>query len=115
MSGPADQELVEDMHDAARRVEQYGAGHTEESFVADPVLQDAASFRLLALGEAAAHVSEGFKAAHPDLPWKEMIGVRNFLGHGYKGVSAGALWEMIASDVPKLIDQLSGLVGRARE
>ena len=67
--------------------------------------------RLLEIvGEAARGISAEFRQAHPDLPWKPMIGIRDRLIHGYFDVNLDVVWETVTKDLPPLIVQLKNIV-----
>ncbi|MGY5875690.1 MAG: HepT-like ribonuclease domain-containing protein [Candidatus Thorarchaeota archaeon] len=61
------------------------------------------------LGEAASGVSDSFKGIHQDLPWKQMIGMRNRLIHGYFDVDLDVVWQTIHVDLPPLKEQLEDI------
>lgn len=70
-----------------------------------------ASTRLIEIiGEAANRVPEEFQDHHPEIPWMEIIGMRNRLIHGYDEVDLDFLWKVIRNDLPKLIKQLNKLL-----
>jgi uncharacterized protein with HEPN domain len=71
-------------------------------FEADPVIQAAAQRWLEIIGEAAARLSEEFKAEHSDVAWRDLVGMRNILAHGYFHVDRDVMWTAITRDVPKL-------------
>ena len=58
------------------------------------------------IGEASARLSDEFKLEHKDVPWKEIIGMRNILIHDYFGTDLGGVWNSIKEDLPKLKDRL---------
>jgi uncharacterized protein with HEPN domain len=62
------------------------------------------------VGEAASRVSESIQAAHPEIPWREMVGTRNRLVHGYDAVDHEILWEIVAADFPPLVRRLKSLL-----
>ncbi len=55
------------------------------------------------IGEAARHVHTEVVAAHPDVPWRAMVGMRNVVIHAYFSVEPSILWETIQHDLPPLI------------
>jgi uncharacterized protein with HEPN domain len=57
------------------------------------------------IGEAATRVPEHVRAAHPQVPWRLVIALRNRLIHGYLGIDNDTLWSIVASDVPALLTQ----------
>src|SRR5271156_520377 len=67
--------------------------------------------RLLEIvGEAAARVPADERKLSPDIPWPEVIGLRNRLIHGYDSVDFDILWEIVSHDLPVLISALEEAV-----
>ena len=62
------------------------------------------------VGEAAARLSESFRQAHPDIPWREITGTRHHLVHGYDAVDYDILWNIVSLDFPPLAAQLRVLL-----
>jgi len=58
------------------------------------------------MGEAASKVSAGSREELSDLPWREMIGMRNRLIHGYASVDHHIVWNVITLDLPALLHRL---------
>ena len=55
------------------------------------------------VGEAAARVSEAAREHLPDIPWDELIGMRNRLVHAYFDVNLDIVWQTVQDDLPRLI------------
>lgn len=62
------------------------------------------------IGEAARRVSEPFRDAHPEIPWKYIIGNRNVIAHNYDEIVLEVLWTTATRDVPKLVVALLALL-----
>ncbi|HBA82805.1 MAG TPA: hypothetical protein DCZ95_01805 [Verrucomicrobia bacterium] len=62
------------------------------------------------VGEAATRISYSLHAVHPEIPWREIIGTRNRLIHGYDAVDYDILWAIVTSDFPPLASQIKALV-----
>jgi uncharacterized protein with HEPN domain len=63
--------------------------------------------RLLEIvGEAAGRVPSDERVLHPDIPWPEIVGLRNRLIHGYDSVDFDILWQIVTQDLPPLITAL---------
>jgi uncharacterized protein with HEPN domain len=62
------------------------------------------------VGEAATRISSPAQAAHPEIPWSEIIGTRNRLIHGYDAVDHNILWEIVTADFPTLSKTLRAFV-----
>ena len=57
---------------------------------------------LLQIGELARHLTTEFKAAHADIPWRNIIGLRNVVVHGYGQLDMETIWATITEDIPEL-------------
>jgi uncharacterized protein with HEPN domain len=64
--------------------------------------QDAVIRQLEIIGEATKRLSENLRAAHPDIPWRRIAGMRDVLIHDYLGVDLNAVWEATQKDIPGL-------------
>ncbi len=62
------------------------------------------------VGEAAAQVSEGLRRANPDIPWRQIVGMRNRLVHGYFDIDLALVWDTVRRDLPDLIARLQPLI-----
>ena len=63
---------------------------------------DAVVRNLIVIGEAAVHVPEDICRKHPDVPWYEMRGMRNFVVHKYFRASDAVIWDTVHVDLPPL-------------
>jgi len=76
-------------------------------------LLNLALVRLLEIvGEAAARMPKETCSRYPQVPWAEVIGLRNRLIHGYDAVDFDVLWQIIAHDLPQLTATLTTLLAR---
>ena len=62
------------------------------------------------VGEAAGRISESTRAAHPEIPWREIIGMRHHLVHGYDAVDYDILWTVATEDFPPVAQQIAGWI-----
>ena len=67
------------------------------------------------IGEAAKNVSQGFREAHPEVPWADMIGMRNRLIHGYFNVSLDIAWDTVKLDLPSLGLSIEAILAEMNE
>jgi uncharacterized protein with HEPN domain len=98
------------MLDAARQVVQFTRGVTFEVYIGDPMRRMAVERALEILGEAARRVSEGFRQAHSEIPWRDLIGQRNVLAHDYGEIKQDRIWESATRHAPELIGMLEPLL-----
>lgn len=71
-----------------------------EAFIDDLTLVDATLYKLTVIGEAIRAMDDSFRAAHPDLPWKSIVGLRNILVHQYEDVDYSIVWDVITKELP---------------
>ena len=64
------------------------------------------------IGEIAAHLSGHVRSGYPDIPWSDIVGLRNVLAHEYGAIDYERLWDIATVDVPLLVEQLSLPGGR---
>ena len=106
---------VQDMLGFAETVLEYTSGLDMETFVANRRTYDATLRNIQLIGEAASHVPEHVREAHPSIPWRAMIGTRNRLAHAYLHISDAILWSVIQDAIPNLVPQLRSLLRNARQ
>jgi uncharacterized protein with HEPN domain len=99
-----------DMLDAARAVVEFVSGKTCLDYQGDRMLRGAVERHVEIIGEAAKRVSEGFRAAHAEIPWRSIVGVRNILAHDYGEVKDDKMWIVATESIPELVEALCVLV-----
>jgi uncharacterized protein with HEPN domain len=103
-----------DMIEAARAAVDYTENLTLDKFLATDreraIKRLAVERQLEILGEAARRVSSQFQEAHPELPWREMVGLRNVISHDYDKVNYESIFRIVRNRLPVLIAMLEPLV-----
>lgn len=105
----SDRERLLDIAEAIVRIEKYAA-QGQERFVNDELVQVWVVRHLQVIGEACRTMSEGFKEAHPEIPWFQIAGMRNILVHEYFDIDQDIVWAVVAKDLPPLRAQIEGLL-----
>ncbi len=100
---------LDDMIVFAGKVLAYTADLDQAGFVANGLTYDATLRNLELIGEAATHIPDEVRTAHPEIPWRMIIATRNRLIHGYLGIDDDTLWSIIQDDVPTLLVHLTAL------
>jgi uncharacterized protein with HEPN domain len=90
------------MLDAVLEVIEFTHNKKRSDLDSDRKLKHALVRLLEIIGEAAAGISSDTKQECPDIPWKEMIGMRNRLIHGYFDVDLDIVWQTVSKDIPPL-------------
>jgi uncharacterized protein with HEPN domain len=102
------------MLDAAKVIGRHIAGKHASDLERDRLLLGAVIRELLLIGEAANAVSLDTQKRLPHIPWREIIGMRNQLIHGYFDISYKIIWSTVTEDIPSLIVTLeSATAGRS--
>ena len=99
-----------DMLQAAKEVESMLQGHDLAAFLNNRMLLRAIERSIEIIGEAARRVSVSYQNAHPEIPWRMIIGQRNILAHEYGQIDHALLYKTAVEDIPELITQLQALL-----
>lgn len=102
-----DQSLL-DIADSIQLIMEYIPSWDE--FLESIKNQDAVIRRLIVIGEAAKRLSMTFRNAHPDIPWKEMAGLRDVIVHDYDGIDFERLKPIIEVNLPDVLRQIQPLL-----
>jgi uncharacterized protein with HEPN domain len=95
---------------AARKIREIGARLSREEFEADELRVLAVERLITILGEATKQVSPEFRSRHPEIPWRQMAGMRDLVIHAYRNIDQDEVWKAISISVPTLIATLEPLI-----
>ena len=101
-----DEARLLDMTLAAQEAMGFVADVSQEGFLADRKLQSAVCMQLEIVGEAARALSDEFKASHPEVPWRDVVGLRHRIVHEYFRLDLDVIWETVKRDLPELLGHL---------
>jgi uncharacterized protein with HEPN domain len=91
------------IREAAERIVLYGLDG-ESRFRTDLRTQDAVIRNLQVMGEAVKKISPETREAHPEIPWKDIAGMRDRVVHDYFGISLDIVWDVVVNHVPPLLE-----------
>ena len=100
------QDILDSINDIKTFVEEINI----EQFKNDKKTINAVVRSIEIIGEAANHISVSFQRSHKQIPWKQVIGMRNRLIHAYFDVDYDSVWDTVQEDIPKLIEELEKLI-----
>lgn len=102
--------LLEDMIEAANKIERYTDGMDYEIFIEDEKTVDAVVRNFEIIGEAANRLGSDFHESHPEIVWNRIRGFRNRIVHHYFGIDYEIVWSIIKNDLGSLRDHLVDLL-----
>ena len=110
MSMRNDRAYLTHIRDAIDTIEEYLEVVSYEEFTSNKMIIDAVVRELEIIGEASNNLSEEFRERHPDIVWRRMKDMRNFLIHEYFGVNIKVVWDTCREDLPKLSKLINDLL-----
>jgi uncharacterized protein with HEPN domain len=102
-------DYIDHIQQAAADVCSFVEGLGKDDFLADKRTQQAVIMSLIIIGEAATKVMERYAAftqTYPEVPWRNMRGMRNRMAHGYFDIDLNVVWETAQEWLPELLKQL---------
>lgn len=105
-----DETFLTDIVDAADAISGFLSGVSRDAFLGDDLLRSAILHKLTVIGEAAGRLSAQLKAAHPQIPWRDVAAFRNVVVHAYFNVDWGIVWDTAVEEVPALRSQVAAIM-----
>jgi len=103
MPEPRDYTLfIDDILSAIEKIEKYTQNQTFETFLKNDMATDAVIRNFEIIGEAASHIPKELQIKYPFAEWKEMVGFRNILIHGYFRIEIKTVWDTVKNNIPAL-------------
>lgn len=99
--------FIDHILESIELIEGYAKGATLEDFLLSSQMQDAVIRRIEIIGEAVKNISADFKKKHPDIPWKEIAGMRDIVAHEYFAVDMHLAWKVAKRDIKELKKKLT--------
>jgi uncharacterized protein with HEPN domain len=99
-------DYVEDIEDAMEKAEILLRGVTYDQFESDFRINFAVVRALEIVGEATKRLPMTLCDQYPNIPWKQMAGMRDRIIHGYDTVDLEIVWDVVKQDIPKIKPQI---------
>lgn len=107
-----DLDRLEHIIEAIDRIQKYSQ-YGKEKFKSDELIQTWIVNHLQVIGEAARALSPAFRKQHADVPWKQIVGMRNIIVHDYFQIDGEIVWAAVENELPKLRERIEAIMKRA--
>ena len=105
----SDRERLLDISEAIENIERYETkGH--ETFLQDELIQTWVIHHIQIIGEAAARLTPALRERYQDIPWADIISMRNVLVHHYFGLDLEEIWDTITTDILNLKARIEAIL-----
>lgn len=90
---------LQDILESINYIQRFIEGVSEDEFYNNVEKQDAVLRRLEIIGEAVKHLPSEIREAHPDIPWRQIAGMRDIITHEYFGITLEMVWVVVTVDI----------------
>ena len=101
--------------DSIDHIEDFLRGKSLEQMKNDVMCYHAVVYNIMIIGEAANMLTKEFRESHTDIPWRQIVDMRNVLVHGYYNTSPLFVWETYTNDLPFLKKQVERYIAELSE
>jgi len=98
--------FLDDILESIELLETYTKDLSHKKFLEDHQVQDAIIRRIEIIGEAIRYFPDEVQEKYPEIPWREVRGMRNYIAHEYFGINYDMLWEVATKDIYELKEQM---------
>ncbi|HEY9909134.1 MAG TPA: DUF86 domain-containing protein [Thermosynechococcaceae cyanobacterium] len=107
---PRDPESLIDIANAIRRILRYTNGINRVELEANDEKLSAILYQITIIGEATKRLSSTFRQQHPEIPWREMAGMRDVLVHEYDQLDFDVVWDVVQNKLSELLSLIEILL-----
>lgn len=105
-----DSESIIDIATAIDRILRYRKGVSRLELENNDEKLSAILYQITIIGEATKRLSQSFRQNHPELPWREMAGMRDVIVHEYDQFDLDVVWDVVNNKIPELHDLIQCLL-----
>lgn len=105
-----DRQSIVDIIDSIHLIFEYTQGEDFQELENNTKNLDAVIRRFTIIGEATKRISTEFRDRHPEIPWKQMAGLRDVIVHEYDDINFNIIRDVIEIELPPLLQLLQTLL-----
>lgn len=102
--------FVRDILDAINHIEKFVGSMNYEEFIRDDKTSTAVVKKIEIIGEAIKNIPKDIRASYSNIPWRDIIGMRNKIAHDYFGIDYEIVWKVIKEKLPALKVQVAQML-----
>jgi len=102
--------FLEDIREAAEKIAKYIEGLDYTKFMENDMVCDAVVRNLEIAGEAARNISDELRTRYSQIPWRQLVGLRNIMIHAYFGVDYENIWKIVSEELPAISSSISTIL-----
>lgn len=95
-------DILKHMQEDAEDIQSFIQGCDYARFVSEPMIRKAVCMSLINIGELTKSLSTAYKARHPEIPWRNIAGLRDVTAHKYHTLNLDVIWAVATIEIPKL-------------
>ena len=107
---PRDQESLIDIVNSIRRILRYTDGISQSELEINDEKLSAILYQITIIGEATKRLSVIFRQQHPEIPWREMAGMRDVIVHKYDQLDLDVVWDIVENKLTELLKAIAPLL-----
>lgn len=107
---PRDNESLIDIERAVRRILRYIDNVSRDELEMNDEKVSAILYQIAVIGEATKRLSPEFRQQHPEIPWRDIAGMRDVLIHKYDQVDFDVIWDVVQNKLPELLTLLEPIL-----
>lgn len=101
---------LEHIKESIDKIQSYTRNLSEETFQESTLIQDAVVRQFEIIGEATKKLSDDIKQQYPEVPWKDMAGMRDVLIHDYINVEIDIVWKTVVDYLPSMLEKIKEII-----
>ena len=102
--------FLQDIQNSVTKIFKYTANIDYQEFISNDMVKDAVERNFEIIGEAVKNLSEDFRNKYPNIPFKQIAGMRDKLIHDYFGVDYEIVWKTITDKLPEFSKNIKNLI-----
>lgn len=106
--------FLDDIEKSCAKILLFTAGRTREEAFADEMRFDAILMNFHIIGEAVKKLPSSLRQQYPDVAWREIAGLRDFVAHAYFALDVEILWNAVQVEVPRLLERVREILALER-